>query len=273
MTPSLVETVGTVVLLGAIVTFALRNESRAQRAGAARALALGLVVVAVVAGGLVAWRVVYPPSAVATATLAVDSTLEVPAHDGALELLVHGALKDGATSGRYELVVGDAAGRQVLSGEFDHTTTTRRATRRVPTRIETLHLERTHNLAASTTPVKIAVQKTSDGVAGPLTLTVVPPPPSQLAILLFGVIAAFVVAVLDRRTSKNAFTPAVIGVPIAFALLLLQSAHPLELGHFVRVVPMAAVLGLLGAGALTVIAKLVPAASTKSPASPATTTA
>ena len=270
MDASFVEIAGALVLLGAVVTFALRNESRAQRAGAARALALGLVVVAVVAGAVVAWRVVYPPSALVSATLDVDGALEVPPHDDSLQLLVHGELKNGSTTGNYELAVADAVGQHVLSGELDRRSQTRRVTRRVVTQVETVHLERRHELAPSTVPVKVAVQKTTDGIAGPLTLNVVPRPPSETAILLLGVIAAFAAAVIDRRTSKAAFTPAVVGVPIAFALLLLESPHPLELGHFVRVLPMAAVLGLLGAGALTVLAKLVPAAAAKPTSAPAT---
>jgi len=269
MNASFVEIAGAVVLLGAVVTFALRNESRAQRAGATRALALGLVVVAVVTGAVVAWRVVYPPEAIVSATLAVDGTLEVPPHDRDLELLVRGELKTGSTTGNYELAVVDAAGQHVLSGELDRRSQTRRVTRRVVTQVETVHLERRHDLAASAAPVKVIVKKATDGIAGPLTLHVVPEPPSETAILLLGIIASFLAAVVDRRTSKNAFTPAVVGVPIAFALLLLESPHPLELSHFLRVLPMAAVLGLLGAGALTVLAKLVPAASAKSASAPA----
>ena len=252
------------VVLAAVVILAVRGETRASRPLVLRLVALGLVAAAAVYSLFVAWRVISPPDALAQAELGAGGSLDVPAHDHDLLLLVRGQLASTSELGPYHLELVSDGKTTLLDGQLDRQSRTRRVTRRVVTRQTVEHLERRHDLPASGA-AQVRVKEVSAAITGPITLTVVPHPPREAIVLAAGALATLAAALVDRRTRAKSFVAGAAAVPFALAFLLLEAPHPLEVGYLLRVVPMAILIGLVGAGVFTLLAKLVPAATKEAP--------
>src|SRR5574337_1288364 len=136
------------MVLIAVVVLAARGEASAGRPPPLRLVALGLVGAAVAYTGFVAWRVIDPPPSLVQGEAGKGGSLEVPAHDTDLLLLVRGELKSGVEVGPYRLELQSEGKAVPLDGQLDRQSRTRRVTRRVVTRQTIEHLERRHDLPA-----------------------------------------------------------------------------------------------------------------------------
>jgi hypothetical protein len=107
-------------------------------------------------------------------------------------------------------------------------------------------------------PLRLTVDKLTETLRGPLILSVVPHPPRELVILGVGAVLTLAAAIIDRRSKNKSFLAGPVAVPCMVAILLLEAPHPLEVGYFLRMLPVAGLLGLVAAGIFTLLAKAVP---------------
>jgi hypothetical protein len=260
MSPSLPLIAICAVALVALTVSLLQREQRGVRTPSTKPVALALIVVGLVVGAFVSYRVVFPPPPVAEAELRPgQGTLDVTIPAGMHQLLVHGPL--GTGQGNFAVEVKEG-GKLVdtYAGTLERSLQTRKVTRRVKGTVVVEHLEGRHDLpdALDGKSVSIAVTKADGAFTGPLVVSVIPAPPPELVILGISIALAAAGAVVDRRSRDAKKSHLGIGLAMygAFALLLLESAHPLELKHLIGVVPMSALLGAAGGGLVRLVVGL-----------------
>ncbi len=218
--------------------------------------------------GWVSYKIVYAPAPVAEADLApVDKggkTLEVTIPTGDYELVVHGQM-DVVRSrvrgrGEYSVEMRENGKLiQAFDGTLDQHVETRRVMKKGVTQIEVKHLEGRHDLKPEYAGKKVSITVTQEAgnLKGPMHVMVIHSPPSDPLVLIVGCILSLIGACVDRRVKEGAKSYVGIGAAfyVMFALLVLQSSHPLEPLHLLAVVPMSLLLGAAGGGIFRVLVK------------------
>lgn len=239
--------------IGLAIAFVAKNELNATRAPAWRALVVVVTAVAAAATGWVTYSVINPPKPYAEAELTVGGpALSADIPDARTELIVHGGLgPDGHSLGQgtYTVTVsGDGPMPLHLAGTLRRQVQTRKYMRRGRTTISTERLEGRHVLPAQwrAKRVTVVVKEETGDLMGPMHVSLVPASPPEVPLLVGALLLCILGSLADAtmRTSKTfvGMTVAVLG---AFALLLLEAPHPLELSHLLRTVPVALILGAL----------------------------
>ena len=255
-----------VVFVVGVTAFMVSREGELGRPQKQRFAAFGLFALGAIIAGWVSYATVYAPEPIAEADLDPKSgtQLDFAVPDGRVQIVAHGEMGDphsrNAGTGRYTVEVKEGDKFLVaFDGTLDQHSETRRVMKRGITNIEIKHLEGRHDLTADYAgkALTLRVTKEEGNLKGPMHVMVIHAPPPELAILLAGFILSLAGAVLDRKMKLGSKSYVGVGVAFyaAFALLVLESAHPLEVPHLAAVVPMSLLLGAAAGGLCRALVK------------------